>query len=727
MRLQKKLQLTILCVALIPYIGGMFFLYSSIRDKVNSVNTSLAKEYALAIKQGMESYFDKLRLASRTLSKLPEVKKKDWKGIKDSLNVLQQENSDISGFVIGNPDGSYWYSLTEGNPYYDYRASYDDDNPEGTLKSLSNRSFFKALITENTTGLDSSLVSDIFTSNTTGERSIAVASTVLDYDGNVNGIVASYLGANELSNAYSRIMSDLESLYGKDCSVLITYGDKQILTDYRFNPQEGKYVDYSFFDEGITPVSSLPEDIVKSIKELKNLDEGENSRFNILNGVEYFSVVNRIAGSDYYIYLNIPTKVLFATSATIRNIALILGVIITVSVICVAYFIGRRTVRPINKLIDSFISSKETGDLSIRVNANGNNEVGDLSRCFNDFMEEQHTIISKITDGAAVMSESSDILDTKIRDIKIDVSKINENINLLNSVAEDQNASTTETAASVEEISKNVESLSRQIQSQSSAVEESSAAIQQMVSNIGSISNNLEKASVEFETLKTASQNGKDSISNVVELVNKVSNQSEVLLSTNNVINSIAAQTNLLAMNAEIEAAHAGAAGMGFSVVADEIRKLAEESSSQSKIIATELKKIVADIGNVVNATTNAGAAFDTVVNKVEDAGVLISQIALAMQEQNEGSRQVLEALDNIQNITLEIKNGSIEMNEGTTIILNEMNNLEDISRRVHKSLGEMISELSEISTSVEAIVVDSCNTKNAVTELSVLTEKFSV
>lgn len=272
-----------------------------------------------------------------------------------------------------------------------------------------------------------------------------------------------------------------------------------------------------------------------------------------------------------------------------------------------------------------------------------------------------------------------------------------------------------------------MESLSRQIQSQSSAVEESSAAIQQMVSNIGSISNNLEKASVEFETLKTASQNGKDSISNVVELVNNVSNQSEVLLSTNNVINSIAAQTNLLAMNAAIEAAHAGTAGMGFSVVADEIRKLAEESSSQSKIIATELKKIVADIGNVVNATTNAGAAFDTVVNKVEDAGVLISQIALAMQEQNEGSRQVLEALDNIQNITLEIKNGSIEMNEGTTIILNEMNNLEDISRRVHKSLGEMISELSEISTSVEAIVVDSCNTKNAVTELSVLTEKFSV
>ena len=712
MRLQKKLQLTILCVALVPYIGGMFFLYSSIRDKVNSVNTSLAKEYALAIKQGMESYFDKLRLASRTLSKLPEVKKKDWKGIKDSLNVLQQENSDISGFVIGNPDGSYWYSLTEGNPYYDYRASYDDDNPEGTLKSLSNRSFFKALITENTTGLDSSLVSDIFTSNTTGERSIAVASTVLDYDGNVNGIVASYLGANELSNAYSRIMSDLESLYGKDCSVLITYGDKQILTDYRFNPEKARYEDFSFADETIKPVSSLSPDYLNSLKELNSAENGENFRINTINGSEYFSIVNRIIGTDYYIYLNIPTKVLFATSATIRNFALILGVIISISVICVSYFIGRRTVRPINKLIDSFISSKETGDLSIRVNANGNNEVGDLSRCFNDFMEEQHTIISKITDGAAVMSESSDILDTKIKDIKIDVSKINEN---------------TETAASVEEISKNVESLSRQIQSQSSAVEESSAAIQQMVSNIGSISNNLEKASVEFETLKTASQNGKDSISNVVELVNKVSNQSEVLLSTNNVINSIAAQTNLLAMNAAIEAAHAGTAGMGFSVVADEIRKLAEESSGQSKIIATELKKIVADICNVVNATTNAGAAFDTVVNKVEDAGVLISQIALAMQEQNEGSRQVLEALDNIQNITLEIKNGSIEMNEGTTIILNEMNNLEDISRRVHKSLGEMISELSEISTSVEAIVVDSCNTKNAVTELSVLTEKFSV
>lgn len=727
MKLQKKLQLTILCVALIPYIGGMIFLYNSVRNEVNSVNTSLTKEYALSLEQSMAGYFSRLQLASRTLSRLPEVREKDWAGIKDSLDFIQKENNDISGFVIGNLDGSYWYSLTEGNPYYDYRASYDDSSPEGTLKSLSGRNFFKSLITDNVSGLDSSIVSDIFISNTTNERTIAVASTVLDYEGKINGIVASYLGARELSNTYSRIMSDLEGMYGKDCSVLITYGDEQVLTDYRFDPQEGKYVDYSFSDEKITPVSSLPEDFVRSMKELKNLDDGENSIINVLNGVEYFSVVNRIVGSDYYIYLNIPTGVLFAATATIRNIALILGLIITVSVICVSYFIGRRTVRPILKLTDSFINSKETGDLSIRVNAKGNNEVGDLSRCFNDFMEEQHIIISKITDGTAVMSESSDILDTKIRDIKVDVSKINENINLLNSVAEEQNASTTETAASVEEISKNVESLSRQIQSQSSAVEESSAAIQQMVSNIGSISNNLEKASVEFEILKTASQNGKDSISNVVELVNNVSNQSEVLLSTNNVINSIAAQTNLLAMNAAIEAAHAGAAGMGFSVVADEIRKLAEESSGQSKIIATELKKIVADISNVVNATTNAGAAFDTVVSKVEDAGVLISQVTLAMQEQNEGSRQVLEALENIQNITLEIKNGSIEMNEGTNIILNEMNNLEDISRRVHKSLGEMISELSEISTSVEAIVTDSCNTKTAVTELSVLTEKFSV
>lgn len=382
MRLQKKLQLTILCVALIPYIGGMVFLYNSIRNRINGVNTSLAKEYALSIEQSMAGYFSRLQLVSRALSRIPQVREKNWSEIKNTLSFIQKENTDISGFIIGNLDGSYWYSLTDGNPYYDYRASFDDDNPEGILKSLSDRNFFKALITDNTTGLDYSLVSDIFVSNTKKERTIAVASTVLDYEGNINGIIASYLGAKELSDTYSRIMSDLESMYGRDCSVLIIYGDGQILTDYRFNPQEGKYVDYSFFDEEITPVSSLPEDIVKSIKELKNLDEGENSRFNILNGVEYFSVVNRIAGSDYYIYLNIPTKVLFATSATIRNIALILGVIISISVICVSYFIGRRTVRPINKLIDSFISSKETGDLSIRVNANGNNEVGGFKPLF---------------------------------------------------------------------------------------------------------------------------------------------------------------------------------------------------------------------------------------------------------------------------------------------------------------------------------------------------------
>jgi methyl-accepting chemotaxis protein len=161
-----------------------------------------------------------------------------------------------------------------------------------------------------------------------------------------------------------------------------------------------------------------------------------------------------------------------------------------------------------------------------------------------------------------------------------------------------------------------------------------------MVSNINSISNNLERAGSGFESLLTASNAGRDSMQNVIELVKDVSSQSVRLLETNEIIDSIASQTNLLAMNAAIEAAHAGDAGKGFSVVSDEIRKLAESSSEQSKVIEEELKKAVATIETIVGASALADEAFSSVATQIRQANGLIQEIRMAMKEQTEGSHK---------------------------------------------------------------------------------------
>ena len=207
-----------------------------------------------------------------------------------------------------------------------------------------------------------------------------------------------------------------------------------------------------------------------------------------------------------------------------------------------------------------------------------------------------------------------------------------------------------------------------------------------MVSNINSITNNLDRAGSGFESLLSASRTGRDSMQNVRELIKDVSNQSQHLLETNEIVDAIASQTNLLAMNAAIEAAHAGEAGKGFSVVSDEIRKLAESSSEQSRVIETALKKVVGTIDTIVDASAHADEAFESVAKQINEANGLVQEIRMAMKEQNEGSRQVLEALDEIQNITVQIRDGSLEMNQGADMILKEMTRLEDISLKVQKS-----------------------------------------
>jgi methyl-accepting chemotaxis protein len=214
---------------------------------------------------------------------------------------------------------------------------------------------------------------------------------------------------------------------------------------------------------------------------------------------------------------------------------------------------------------------------------------------------------------------------------------------------------------------------------------------------------------------------------NVIELVKNVSSQSEHLLETNEIIDAIASQTNLLAMNAAIEAAHAGEAGKGFSVVSDEIRKLAENSAEQSKVIESDLKKVVETISTIVDASAKADDAFGAVTKQIKEANGLIQEIRMSMKEQNEGSRQVLEALDEIQNITFQIRDGSLEMNQGASMILKEMSRLEDISRKVQKSTQDIARASDTIGQTIEEVLELTGKNTEVVKALNDVTGRFKL
>jgi len=516
--------------------------------------------------------------------------------------------------------------------------------------------------------------------------------------------------------------------FGKDATIIITSNTGSVVSMISYDAKEKKYAEQFLNQPKEFALDALPADITGIISKLQGADVSYMSYKSVKENETYHIVHQFIPGTNYSIFISVPDLQLYKA---IYDIIMTISIIIILTLLIVIFFsltIGGSIAKPLMETAATLKDIAEgSGDLTYRLKLLGKDETTDVSHYFNKFIETLHDMITQIKAQSDTMEGISVNLEERASIVKNDIEGISVNVSDLNFQTEEQSSSVTQTSATIHQIAKNIESLSQQIEGQSASVTESSAAIQQMVSNINSISMNLDRAGGGFEALLSASSNGRDSMQNVIELVKDVSSQSEHLLETNEIINSIASQTNLLAMNAAIEAAHAGEAGKGFSVVSDEIRKLAESSSEQSKSIEGELKKVVNTISTIVAASAKADDAFALVAINIKDVNGLIQEIRMAMKEQTEGSQQVLEALDEIQTITVQIRDGSLEMNQGATMILKEMARLEGVSLKVQKSTQDIARSSETISQTIEEIMDVTEKNSEVVRSLNQITSKFKL
>lgn len=294
-------------------------------------------------------------------------------------------------------------------------------------------------------------------------------------------------------------------------------------------------------------------------------------------------------------------------------------------------------------------------------------------------------------------------LDAQLAQTRQEADSISAALDGLKAAAAARTAGIQETSSGIHEISRNLASFLTLIEQQGRSVQDSSTAVEQMVGNVASIGKNAGTMAEEFRHLEGAAGEGRTGINQVRRTVEAVAKQSEALGSANKMIASIASQTGLLAMNAAIEAAHAGEAGRGFAVVADEIRKLAELAAAQSKSIKTELKASTDGIAAVVLQAGEAGQAFDRIAGQIDSLGRILDAVRHSLAEQEAGNRQVLEALGELSRIATEVKAGSDEMSAGTDHIRQQIQNVETASRGLDGAFAAIEGSVAGIRASVAA------------------------
>ena len=367
------------------------------------------------------------------------------------------------------------------------------------------------------------------------------------------------------------------------------------------------------------------------------------------------------------------------------------------------------------------------GDLTVRLPVRGNDEIAELSEYFNETIGKIGASVMTVGTNSNLMEEIGNELASNMTETASAVNQISANIDGVKQQAMTQAASVTETAATLEEIIRTIKQLNNSIETQAASVAQSSSSVEQMVANIASIGQTLGKTDDVIKNLATATATGKETIITANAITQKVAEESGSLMEASNVIQHIASQTNLLAMNAAIEAAHAGEAGKGFAVVADEIRKLAEESSMQGKAITSTLKTLSGEIETLSSSSKTAEEKFNAIFSLAEQVKTMSNRLTEAMNEQENGSREVLKAIKNISSVTIEVQSGSEEMLKGGEQVAAEVHKLDDLTRIITESMNEMASGAVQINNAVQEVNTISQKNKESIQNLAEEVSKFKV
>jgi methyl-accepting chemotaxis protein len=385
----------------------------------------------------------------------------------------------------------------------------------------------------------------------------------------------------------------------------------------------------------------------------------------------------------------------------IATLAIVFALILFTTLL--AIFLSNRIVRAIHA-IERNISLLKGGDLTQVFSLTSRDEIGTLSGNLNEFLASLRESLDRIQTRSEENIRLKDSLVASTEETSAAASQIGANassISQSNSALDDQLLNAGE---AVRGIAAGIQGLDRQIQEQMAMVEESTASVTEMItsmSNVATIADQRRAAANRL--LDTVSKGGRKMNANF-DGVSRIIRSVENIQDITSVIENLSAQTNLLAMNAAIEAAHAGEAGRGFAVVAGEIRKLAEASARNSNEVARNLEEIIGSVTNAGTANRDLGDAFKEIEEETRSLNTSLEEIFASMSELRSGGQQILQAMTLLQDVSNNVRSDSTDMSRNASSIQETMELIQRVSAEVRQGMAEIASGIQEMHSAFGSV-----------------------
>lgn len=389
----------------------------------------------------------------------------------------------------------------------------------------------------------------------------------------------------------------------------------------------------------------------------------------------------------------------------------------------VSFLFGKIYTRPLERL-EGVMQRIGEGDLTHSVEFRSS--IREIRRMSEDFQEKliggMREMLLRIKELVHYSHETGEEISNQVEGTLVFTNQMAEELSHMRKQMFSLDERINEASSASDQIRATIKSVNDQIENQSSSVTETSAAIEEMNSAIQSVARISEERQKASKNLLDITSQGGEKVSQTNEIIQEIGVSIEDMMDMITVINKVAAQTNLLAMNAAIEAAHAGDAGRGFAVVAEEIRNLSTSTSESAKKISNRLKEIVNRIQEATQISDDTGKSFQDVKGEVDSFVDAFSEIVSSTAQLSTGSEEMLNSVGSLQNITQEIKTGSDEMTSGISEIAETLNTLSSFSQETVGHLKTLMEKNQYVNFAqgnmTDMVIKNSENSANLSQEL---------